>query len=474
MNTLLTLLQDGNVQWVLGGTLLLGISSGILGSFAMLRRRSLMGDVLAHAALPGVCIAFILTESRTVAPLLIGAIAAGLIGTWCVDVITRYSRVKEDTAQALVLAVFFGFGIVLLTHIARSGAAGQSGLDRFLFGQAASLIGSDVKVIGAAALVLTVTVTLLFKEFKLLCFDPAFGEGLGLRMRTLDRLLMLMVVTNVAIGLQAVGVVLMSALLITPAAAARYWTERLDVMVILAALFGGLSGVAGTFISLAGPKLATGPLIVLAASLLFLVSLTFGTRRGLVRKLAQQLKVRRKVAQENLLRILYEAVEKQATGAAAAGAGSTPTAQRPVEDEALGVAVSAHVVCERLGWNEATLRHYVNWARRQGYVASVTAGAPVPAEAEYASTAPNATTTVGNRRLLRLTPVGLAVARQVVRRHRLWEMFLMYEADFAVDHVDRDADDIEHFLPADVVAELERRLKDIYGPTDVPPSVHPL
>ena len=129
-----------------------GISSGILGSFAMLRRRSLMGDVLAHAALPGVTIAFLLTQSRTVAPLLVGAIIAGLIGTWCVDIITRYSRIKEDTAQALVLAVFFGFGIVMLTHIARSGAAGQSGLDRFLFGQAASLIGSDVKIIGAAAL----------------------------------------------------------------------------------------------------------------------------------------------------------------------------------------------------------------------------------------------------------------------------------------------------------------------------------
>src|SRR5690606_29019905 len=152
---MLSLLSNANVQWVLGGTLLLGVSSGLLGSFALLRRRSLMGDVLAHTALPGVALAFMVTQTKSVLPLLIGAVIAGLIASWCVDAITRYSRVKEDTAQALVLTVFYGLGVVLLTHIARSGAAGQSGLNRFLFGQAASLIGSDVTVIAAGALILT-------------------------------------------------------------------------------------------------------------------------------------------------------------------------------------------------------------------------------------------------------------------------------------------------------------------------------
>lgn len=441
MNALFDLLRDGNVQWVLGGTLLLGISSGILGSFAMLRRRSLMGDVLAHAALPGVTIAFLLTQSRTVAPLLIGAIVAGLVGTWCVDVITRYARVKEDTAQALVLAVFFGFGIVMLTHIARSGLAGQSGLDRFLFGQAASLIGSDVKIVGTAALVLTLAVALLFKEFKLLSFDPGFGEGLGLPMRALDRVLMLLVVASVAIGLQAVGVVLMSALLITPAAAARYWTERLDWMVVLSGAIGGLSGVAGTLVSLAGARLATGPLIVLVATLFFLVSLAFGTRRGLAKKVWHQLRVRQKVAHENLLRTLYEANEMRAHE------------RRHGTDDDMRRPVPVNDVAQRLGWSEGALQRQLRWAVRRGLV----------------KLAGDAATGA-----IRLTANGEVTARQVVRRHRLWEMFLMYEADFAVDHVDRDADDIEHFLPADVVAELERRLKELYGPSDVPPSVHPL
>lgn len=449
MNDLFALLGDGNVQWVLSGTFLLGVSSGVLGSFAMLRRRSLMGDVLAHAALPGVCIAFMLTQSRTVAPLLVGAIATGIFSTWCVDMITRYSRVKEDTAQALVLAVFFGFGIVLLTHIARSGAAGQSGLDRFLFGQAASLIGSDVKIIGAAAIGLTMAVALLFKEFKLLSFDPAFGEGIGLPMHALDRVLMLMVVVSVAIGLQAVGVVLMSALLITPAAAARYWTERLDVMVVLSGAIGGLSGVAGTVVSLAGPKLATGPLVVLVATLLFLVSLTFGTRRGLMRKLLNQVKVRQKVARENLLRILYEANEMR-------GGSMGPSAQN--DDAFTSHSVPAAVIAERLGWRPEVLRRQVTRAVRRGLIEPV----GPPAKGALVNGA------------IRLTSKGVTEAQQVVRRHRLWEMFLMHEADFAVDHVDRDADDIEHFLPADVVAELERRLREEYGQSDVPPSVHPL
>lgn len=449
MSTLLTLLTDRNVQWVLAGTMLLGISSGFLGSFAMLRRRSLMGDVLAHAALPGVCIAFMLTESRTVAPLLIGAMISGMIGTWCVDVITRYSRVKEDSAQALVLAVFFGFGIVLLTHIARSGIAGQSGLDRFLFGQAASLIGTDVKIIGAVALVLTVLVGLLFKEFKLLAFDPAFGAGLGFPMRTLDRLLMFMVVTSVAIGLQAVGVVLMSALLITPAAAARYWTERLEVMVILSGILGGLSGMAGTFISLAGAKLATGPLIVLVASFFFLVSLVAGARRGVLWKLLHQRRIRLKVAEENILRTVFEICEIQARAHGTINGDPQQWALDPIP---------ASAVAERLGWPLTEVQRHAQRARRHGLLEPAAPTRPgEPAEEAFC-----------------LTAQGLARARQVVRRHRLWEMFLTYEADFAVDHVDRDADDIEHFLPPDVVAELERRMKAEYGEGDVPPSVHPL
>lgn len=443
MEALRDLLTDANVRWVLIGTLLLGISSGLLGCFAMLRRRSLMGDVLAHTALPGVAVAFMLTQTKSVLPLLVGAVIAGLVSTACVDVITRYSRIKEDTAQGLVLTVFFGVGVVLLTHIARTGAAGQSGLNRFLFGQAASLIGNDVKVIAVAAVILTVLIVAFFKEFKLLAFDRGFGEGMGINMLALDRLLMLMVVVGVSIGLQAVGVVLMSSLLVTPAAAARYWTDRLEHMLLLAAAFGGVSGIVGTVVSLFGTRLATGPLIVLAATGLFVLSLIFGSRRGLLRKVLHQLRVRDRVARENLLRVLYETYETTGVDRGAEG-----FARHPVPETVLAV---------RMGLRPRTLRRVVRIAERFGWLT-----------VQRAAGDPN----VG--RLIMLTNEGLAEAQQVTRRHRLWEMYLMYEADFAVDHVDRDADDIEHYLPPDVVEELERRLQMEGREPIVPPSVHPL
>lgn len=442
MEWLEIVLTDANVRWVLGGTLLLGISSGLLGSFAMLRRRSLMGDVLAHTALPGVAIAFLLTQTKSVLPLLIGAVVTGLIGTWCIDIITRYSRIKEDTAQGMVLSVFFGFGIVLLTYIAQSGAAGQSGLNRFLFGQAASLIGSDVRVIAAAATVLTLWIVLFLKEFKVLTFDPGFGEGMGLNIRALDRLLMLMVVVGVSIGLQAVGVVLMAALLVTPAAAARYWTDRLGYMLVLAGAFGGLSGVLGTVISLFGPRLATGPLIVLAATAIFFVSLTFGTRGGLVQKAWRHLRVRQRVAWENLLRTLYEAYE-QAGGVKEAADFEL----RPIPESYLA---------QRTGMGQGALRRTLGRLERLQWVTM---------EAMDSGS--------GERQIL-LTAEGLSQAQDVTRRHRLWEMYLMYEADFQFDHVDRDADDIEHHLPPEVVAELERRLHTEHSESALPPSVHPL
>ena len=127
---------DPNAQWVLMGCTLLGISSGLLSSFAMLRRRSLLGDALAHASLPGVCAAFLLTGERSIPLFMLGALVAGILGALFIQGITKYSRIKEDTALGLVLSVFFAVGIVLLTRILHSNTGTQSGLDKFLFGQA--------------------------------------------------------------------------------------------------------------------------------------------------------------------------------------------------------------------------------------------------------------------------------------------------------------------------------------------------
>lgn len=282
--TLTDFLQEPNAIWVMLGTTLLGIASGVLGSFAFLRRRGLMGDVLAHAALPGICVAFMVTGSKNPITFMIGAIVTGMLATLIIHWITHYSRLKDDTALGLVLSVFFGIGIVLLTNIQHSQNGNQSGLDKFLFGQSAALVESDILVMGGCAAIVILICLLLFKELKLLCFDAPFGAAIGLPIRLLDFILMFLLVITVVNGLQAAGIVLITALLITPAAAARYWTERLDWMVWIAAGFGGLSGILGTIISGMIEHLATGPVIVITATLLFFLSLLFAPNRGLLHR----------------------------------------------------------------------------------------------------------------------------------------------------------------------------------------------
>ncbi|WP_425454286.1 metal ABC transporter permease [Peribacillus asahii] len=291
---MLEILRDPNTQWILLGTLLLGLSSGVIGSFAYLRKQSLLGDTLAHAALPGICIVFMLTGVKSISFFLFGAAIAGMIAVFVINVVTKYSRIKQDTALGLVLSAFFGLGIVLLTQIQQSSYGNQSGLDKFLFGQTASMVMSDVYVMMAVSLILILACTLFFKEFKLLSFDPGFAKGIGLPVLLLDYIIMLLIVGAVVIGIQAVGVVLMAALLITPAVSARYWTERLSVMVVLSGIFGMLSGVVGTLLSAAVNNLPTGPLIVLSATVWFMFSLLFAPNRGVVAKLWRRVEAKRK------------------------------------------------------------------------------------------------------------------------------------------------------------------------------------
>lgn len=280
----LDIIADPNTRWILLGTMFLGLSSGVIGSFAYLRKQSLLGDTLAHAALPGICVAFILTGVKSTSFFLIGAAAAGLVAVFLISMLTRYSKIKQDAALGIILTSFFGFGIVLLTQIQQSEYGNQSGLDTFLFGQTASMVMSDVYMMMTVSFILILTCTLFFKEFKLLSFDPGFAKGIGLPVVFLDYFIMMLIVAAVVIGIQAVGVVLMASLLITPAVSARYWTERLHIMVILSGIFGMLSGVSGTLISTSVNNLPTGPLIVLSATVWFFISMLFAPKRGVISK----------------------------------------------------------------------------------------------------------------------------------------------------------------------------------------------
>lgn len=274
------LLHDYTFQVVALGAALLGMASGMIGSFAVLRRQSLLGDVVSHAALPGIAAVFLMTGTKDTVWLLIGALCSGLTATGFIIGVVRYSRVKFDTALALGMSVFFGLGLVLLTYVQKIPNSNQAGLQRFIFGQAAVLLKSDILVIAVTGAVLLALTLLFWKEFKLLSFDPEFARSLGFPTRSLNVLLSAMTVAAIIAGLQTVGVILMSAMLVAPAVAARQWTNRLGVMVGLAALFGAISGVAGTLASSALPKLPAGPAIVVAADILVLISLALGRARS--------------------------------------------------------------------------------------------------------------------------------------------------------------------------------------------------
>jgi manganese/zinc/iron transport system permease protein len=305
MNFLHDLLFDYTLRTVALGAAALGIVAGALGTFAVLRRQSLLGDAISHAALPGIVLAFMLTGAKSPLVLVLGAAIAGWLGTLVIMLVVRHSRLPEDSALGIVLSVFFGVGLVLLTYVQKLPDASQAGLDTFLFGQAATMLERDVGVIAGLGACALLAVVLFWKEFKLLSFDPEYGAALGLPMRSIDIILTTFLVIAIVIGLQTVGVVLMSALVIAPAAGARQWTNKLGVMVLLAALFGAVAGVVGAVLSGAAAHVPTGPTIVLAATVIALLSMAIAPERGLVWAAVARRRQRHRIREDAVLGDLY-------------------------------------------------------------------------------------------------------------------------------------------------------------------------
>lgn len=299
------ILTDYTLRTITLGTAILGAVTGMLGSFAVLRKQSLLGDAISHAALPGIAIAFLITGTKDSNVLLLGALFSGLIGTFWIRSIVTKTHLKSDTALGLILSLFFGFGMLLLTFIQKQPNANQAGLDKYLFGQAATLVESDVWMMAIVTTICLGVLLLFWKEFKILLFDADYTKTLGFNTKTIDVLITSFIVLAIVLGLQTVGVVLMSAMLLAPAAAARQWTNSLGVMVFLAAIFGALSGVFGTAISASQNNLSTGPVIVLVAGVFVLVSFIFSPSRGLLFKQIRFIKNRRDLELHKTLAFMY-------------------------------------------------------------------------------------------------------------------------------------------------------------------------
>jgi manganese/zinc/iron transport system permease protein len=277
----------------------------MLGSFAVLRKQSLLGDAISHAALPGIAIVFLITGAKDSNTLLIGALISGLLGTFWIRGIITKTHLKSDTALGLILSLFFGFGMLLLTFIQKQPNANQAGLDKYLFGQAATLVESDVLLMVVVTSLCLFVLLLFWKEFKILLFDKDFAKSIGFNTKTIDILITSFIVLAIVLGLQTVGVVLMSAMLLAPAAAARQWTNSLGLMVFLAALFGAFSGVFGTAISATQNNLSTGPVIVIVASIFVMISFIFSPNRGLLFRQIRLIKNRRDLELHKTLSFMF-------------------------------------------------------------------------------------------------------------------------------------------------------------------------
>lgn len=301
MSDLSYLLNDYTFQMVALGTGILGITSGIVGTYVTLRQESLLGDALSHAALPGIAIAFMLIQVKVTALLLVGAVITGLIATVLMQVFSQKTVLKLDSAMALTLSTFFGLGLVLMTYIQRQANANQAGLSNFIFGQASAMLNSDVQLIVGVNLFILLIITILWRPFKLMTFDMIFAKTVYSNLSVYQFVLSLLIVMTIMIGLESVGVILISSLLIGPSITARQWSDNLLPVMLLSGMIGGLSGVIGTLISSLALRVPTGPAIVVVLSLFLFASLLFAPNKGLI---TRSLKVKRQ--RQDLIKQLEE------------------------------------------------------------------------------------------------------------------------------------------------------------------------
>ena len=434
------ILRDYNTRLVVICTILLGCACGLMGGFLLLRKRSLMGDTLSHATLPGVGLSFMLLvalggDGKSLPILLAGAGITGVIGCAAVLFIREQTRIKDDAAMGIVLSVFFGAGVAILGVIQKMPEGSAAGLESFIYGKTASMVMSDFQILVFITVCVITCSLLLFKEFRLLCFDENFAAVLGWPVKFLDILLLALITAVTVAGLQAVGLILIIAFLITPAAAARFWTNQLDRMLMLSALIGAASGWIGASLSAFFPRLPAGAVIVLVAALFFVVSMLIGTERGVMIRFLRQSQLEKRMGRQHLLRALYEILE-----------GGRVT------EELIIRTVPFRQILGRRTWSDRHLRDYIRRAYNEGLVE-----------------APNKADSI------LLTETGLVEAKQATRNHRLWEMYLIEYADVATSRVDRDADMVEHILGDKMVMRLENKLQAyrIAGSL-VPQSPHPI
>ena len=407
-------MRDPLLRTALIGCILMGISSGLLGGFIVVRRLALVGDTISHAVLPGIMLGYLWHLEKDPLTLFVGAIIAGVIGAVFVSLIQQTTRIKQDAALGIVLGGFYALGILIKSIIQRGAGGDQSGLDDFLFGNAAALSSGDVILMGVVTGVALLLVTVFYRQFFVSSFDETFADSLGIPSQVFHYLLMVLLAFAIVVALQAVGAVLVSAMLIIPSATAYLLTDRLHKMLLLSVIVGVVSAVGGAFLSFLSTGLPTGPFMIVSSAVLFLLAFLFSPSHGVLPRVLRRRKQTRRIQRENTLKAMYHLLEAKDFSSRKVAADALMS-QRGRDDAETGVEI------------DALVSH--DLARR-------------------------------DNGCIELTETGWTRAQEIVRNHRLWELYLTNAADIASDHVHDDAEKIEHVIGEELVAELERQLKN--------------
>lgn len=403
-------LADPNVRYVAVAILLLGGVSGAVGTFNFLRKKTLVGETVAHSMLPGVLIAFILSGVKNPLVLITGAAISGWLSIWVVDYITRHSKIKGDSALAIVLSSFFGLGIVMLTVIQRTSGKEQSGLDHYIFGNAAAMTPEDSLVFGSISLIVLAIVFWHYFSLKAVVFNQDFAQSIGINTRWTEAIISFITILSISVGIKAVGIVMMSALLIIPPTAARFWTDSLSKMLVVSGIFGAVSGWLGAFVSYSYSSMPTGPWTIVIISIIAFVSMMFAPKKGVVFQRWSKLLVKRRMNEENLLKT---AVQLEVRG------------QGKLFNR---LSISSRQFFDQRLWNRTIKR-----LKRKGLIKRVHTGFTLSTE-------------------------GRAIGAEIDRRHKIWEIYLQRRMQMSVHLVHDEADTMEHFLTPDIEDEILKEL----------------
>ena len=384
------------------GTAFLSAVASLVGTFTYLQRKSLMGDAIAHGILPGIAGGFLLAGEKNTLIIMIGAILWGIITVASIQWITKHTKLQPSSAMAIVLSSFFGLGMMLLTVIQSSGLPDASGVNSFLFGQAASILPEDLIVYGIFAVIVIVALAAIYRPLTLITFDRASAQSRGFSMNQLDGVLSILVVTATAIGIQSIGLILMAALLITPAAIARMWNTRLIGMLITAGAVAATAAVGGTIISFSAPSMPTGPWIVIVLFIFTAISVGVSPQRGLIHRYRRRQNNQRVIRRENLIKRLYHRWESRQT-----------------------TKISDQTLRESPEYSAELLRYCVRhgWLKKAG---------------DY----------------WEILPEGMREGRRITRAHRLWELYLSQKLRLKDDHVHPSAEVMEHLISEELEEEL--------------------